>query len=651
MNISLTAVYQWLFSNEKSTRVCLPWVFGFIGKCILVSFCLNISLSTYADETAIQINLGLPKKNVNTQLIQRLKQQLMHYNKKKYIQAFQVFLMNGNVEYAYVVANLAVKKRPDSIFWRKKLVQVALWSNFPKEALQQYIYFIQHNIDAINYQKEALKLAVQLSDYDTQAYILKLQLNNNPNSQALQIALSQALQGQGYPKDALKLLQQISNYQKNNEILKEINHIAQGTDDVLLQLNSAKQIWQANPDKIQSIMTYGEALYLHNQLFAAYKIFQRGEPLPADNTDFWPNYAKLASIIGKTDTLIKAYKYLLYHPSTDHELNAFDTIILINLESFSGLTETAYQDAIYAYSKDHMSNLIPLILSLGQELNKWQELKEFIAQIPLEERIKLEQKPQFYLLLITINGHLGLTIQVHNMWETVMQRWSHVSMVQHSYLWYLLDNNDFIQIQYTLRRWRERLRRRTKSWLVFSAALSSVGDNKTALAIMLQHLTAVNKSYELIIGLSDLLNQDNRNYLSYYLTQKAYHSILKEIQHQPTPLALKQSIKLAQIMQNFASEPFMYQLISQISRDLFKDKEADDQVLNWALKSRRYDLAHYIMAVHKISEQFTQPWMTLTIALLYNDQPTMADLLSHYPNHLPYRDRLMTDCLWLLHDN
>jgi polysaccharide biosynthesis protein PelB len=577
-----------------------------------------------------------PASDKTVELPNDFKLNLIKYNKEDYLLAYNVFIMNGSVNLAFEVASAAVKQRPKSIFWRKKLAQAALWSGHSEVALEQWMYFINNNITPDLYVANALKLSAQLYDYDTQAALIHRQLLKAPEDTQLLLKYSIALQNQGYPKDALRFLKRIPNAENNPAFLEQFDNVAKGLDNPSLQRYYLEQWRKIDGKNLKPAMELAELLYSQGDIAGAYKIYNSMANLPGNKIAFWRSYAAISLLTGQSQSAIDAYKQLLQKDALDSS----SLLQMIRLEEESGQKESAYRFAKTAYQQDKNPLLIPVILSLGEQLLKWQEMRSFLAELPQEEIDKLEAKPEFAIMFINMKVQLGLKAEARRSWLWVFERWPNLTIVQRAYLWFLMDTNELKQLDYTLYRWRGILQSKPDLWFEYAAGLTNIGQYSRSLNVMLRHRKEINVNYSYLVSFANLLAHNNLPYEAYYAGKKAYYLLRKEINEQSGRLSLTQHLFLTELLQEFGPAPLIYNLVLNLSGKLFKDPNVDNQIMAWALSSQSYSLASYIASIHTLYQRHTPPLMTLTLALVYNDRYAMADMLFHYPKILPHRDRV-----------
>jgi hypothetical protein len=280
-----------------------------------------------------------------------------------------------------------------------------------------------------------------------------------------------------------------------------------------------------------------------------------------------------------------------------------------------------------------------MLLGLGETLKKWQELKTFIDKLPPNQLRDLQKKIDTAILIANINAHAGLFEVAYRNWQDIFRRWPNASLAQQSFVWFLIDNDFTAQLQHTLKRWCKLFIEKPALWEVYYSALEAMAEHARALQVMLYHPNKV-VGYEKLATISELFTQTDNDHAAYYTGRKALALLMKQIAKQGHKVTQEQEVILAQLMNKFAPVANTYQVIAHLSQSLFKNKDVDNQVLDWAINQDRYELASYIKKMHDIFGMKTDPGKLLSVALAYNDRTAMGYLLQNYANRLPSQDRV-----------
>lgn len=563
---------------------------------------------------------------------------LKHYNPAIFTLAYDVFVMNANIRFAYRIANAAVNHDPGNIAWREKLAQSALWAGNAEVALDQWMYFIAHHYETKKYMSQALTLAKQVNNFDAQATIYQLLLKESPHDKALLLEYAQVMQKQGFPNRASKMLRAIPNSDVDPQFLEQLIAISKGTDHPKAELQYLQKLTAIDRHAVKPRLEEADILFSQGDLENAFKLYQDvSSQIKPDDTNFWRGYADLALLTANSQEAIIAFKTLMHQGTID----VGSALQLVELQQFNGQKEEALSDARQGFQRFPNDIRFPKqILSLGTDLNKWEEMKHFLDSLPAPMLTELKNTPNYAVLIAITNRHVGLVVEAFQAWKRILDRWPNLTTVQNNYLWYLIDYHELRQLEFLISRSRHVFGLKPELWEAFSNALTNIGDYQGALTIMKQHRELVNKHYDMLLNIVDLFEQNNRSYEAHYLKRRALYLLLNEVAPHPEKLTLKQTLAYAEFVRAFAPASMVYDVMVKLGEKLFVNPTIDEQIIAWALESENYDLARFMIRTHEVANIHTPPWMSLTLALEEGDRDLMEYLLFNSPKILPYRDRV-----------
>lgn len=162
---------------------------------------LRLSLAPAAEHVPV---LALPRRLPAAAHAQERTARLP-YDERLYLLALEVFLANGNLEDALVVARSAVRQRPEDLRWRLHLAQLADWTNRPQLALEQWEAIARRRGLVTDWEQVARR-AQQLNDRRLRLQALEALRQLQPQAQPVQRAWLEALEEAGEPVRALQAL-------------------------------------------------------------------------------------------------------------------------------------------------------------------------------------------------------------------------------------------------------------------------------------------------------------------------------------------------------------------------------------------------------------------------------------------------------------
>ncbi|HEY8606587.1 MAG TPA: tetratricopeptide repeat protein [Noviherbaspirillum sp.] len=131
------------------------------------------------------------------------------FDEEAYLLSFNIFLANRNLADAHRVAASAVRQRPDSAPWRRRLAEVSEWTNAPDDALTHWMAYARLTGDETAW-NNVLRLADSLHDTATLTAAIRHKLAIEPGNAALLDRLLASYETGGEPERALQLLRERS---------------------------------------------------------------------------------------------------------------------------------------------------------------------------------------------------------------------------------------------------------------------------------------------------------------------------------------------------------------------------------------------------------------------------------------------------------
>ncbi|WP_167554535.1 tetratricopeptide repeat protein [Legionella israelensis] len=562
---------------------------------------------------------------------------LTRYEPQLYLLAYNTFLMSGEPSYAFKLAKVAVRHEPQNIEWRKRLAQTSLWTGNAIVALNQWMYFINHQIEPQLYIPKALALAGQLRDYDIQAALLRKLLKVSPGDNALFLKYVKSVQSQGFPLKALNILKKIPAVKKKPHYLQQMAAIANSLDEPELEYHYLSLLSPLQENDLLTQVKQAEILYSKGDLQAAFNHYhQAASEVALNNHEFWKSYGSISLLTGHRDTAVLAYKKLLQ----GHQIDKFHLLLLSDLEEELDMKEMAYAHAKLGFERFHDLQFMKLMLGLESELRRSDELLKYLAGLSAKQMGALENDPNYAPVIANLYWQAGDRLKGWQAWQALLKRWPDNTRIQTEFLWMLVDNNLYQQMEFVLHRWNDILEKKAALWNIYSAMLTALGYYPQALWLMKQHWRQVNNQYSLLLNIADLFTQNNHPFAAYYSQRKAFYLLLNEMMVIKKTPSLSQQLALSELTRRFASAETTYRILIHLSKQLFSEVSVDEQLIAWALEQQRYSIARQMIRRRTLSGKETPPWMMLTLALEENDRQQMQTLLQKAPKQLPYRDRV-----------
>lgn len=242
------------------------------------------------------------------------------FDHELYALSFQVFVANGNLRDALVVARAAVRQVPRDLRWRRKLAQVADWAGQPQLALEQWQAIARAGGRAADW-AEVRSRARALGAHEARLEALRAALAHAPGDPgALQelLAIYEAL---GQPERAIELLRAElaaplpAAAATRRALLESLAAIAEGSGDLEAQraaLAALLREYGAPPEIARRLAWFEYGLGDKEAAYAALAAARpRAQKDVSAHAAFWSDYAQLARATGRGDEALRAWRLLL----------------------------------------------------------------------------------------------------------------------------------------------------------------------------------------------------------------------------------------------------------------------------------------------------------------------------------------------------
>ncbi len=244
-----------------------------------------------------------------------------------YALAYEAFLANRNVADAFEVAAAAVRHAPDDATWRRRLAQVADWSNRPVVALEQWLWLARRSGAESDWTRVE-QVAAGVGDPAAMLEALRVRAARG-GDEALDLRIARLLEDEGDPRAAIAWLEQriaARGVGRSAALLERqiaLQEALGDVDAVLRALDRADA--QAGPDPARS-MRRALLLLDRGELAAAFASLHRlrdpvaALPAPPElprapgdtgRITWWHLYARLAESLQREDEADFAYRLLV----------------------------------------------------------------------------------------------------------------------------------------------------------------------------------------------------------------------------------------------------------------------------------------------------------------------------------------------------
>lgn len=559
---------------------------------------------------------------------------LRPYDAEIYQLAYQVFLANRNLADAYLLAAAAVRQRPRDLTWRRRLAELASWTQRPTVALEQWAYIARHGRDPAA-MDTTLNLARGLHDDEALATLLRLQLARDPDNQALWLDLINAYERLGRPSEAMALLDAQDRRRPRRFLLEQQAHLADGMGEPDLALAALDRLVRRYGPDPAIALQQADILFRRGHLHAALAKLQAArEVVPGDAEAFWQTLGDLAwTLQDDEDALLAARTLYAHGTARETDLERLTTLLR------AAHPREALALAEEGWRKYHKPGFFFTMLDLGMRLEDWRKLASLYEQLSPEETALLEGNSYFWTARAQVDQKLHRWAAASAAYEKALALDPRSVDTRAAYLWLLLDQQDAQALRPALARWAEDAAASPGLWGPYAAGYAFLGEPAKALPFYRRQLPSRRNDYLWLINYADTLEQAGQAQSAYLVRRHAWLTLRRqftETRQAPSPETLRAMATLA--MQEAPGDTAA-RLMAQVAAGK-QDPVGRELVLSWALSRGNADLAR-LWLWRRYADDLSQPrWAQLAIALDSDDREAIERLLRRHATALSIHSRV-----------
>ncbi|KTD25900.1 tetratricopeptide repeat protein [Legionella maceachernii] len=574
----------------------------------------------------------LPEKGDSKQQIV----QMIKYDKAIYDLAYTVYLQSGNPQKAYAVAMAAVKQEPQNKLWRERLAQVAIWSQEPNVALEQYLYSWK-NFNDKNAELKGRDLAKKLHADKTLSEILLFDLNEGKTSVANWHEYIDIMLRLGEINKLLEILEKNRSTIPETLYLDTLATIYKVIDEPVLQLDILKKL-SALVGMRPEIAERMAQLYVNQgNISEAERVMalarQNNSP---KKLSFWGDYSVISFLANKPQDELYGRRQFLKEKKPSMEI--FSRLIEITTKSEPNL---AYQYAKQGIAQ-HPNNyyLASVIFSLMKKEQSI-DFPKFEARMPPSILKLLHYETTFWSAKIDYETQFGDENTVFQTYLDAMNYLPHDPALAADFMYFLIEKNKLALLKQMLPLWQQKLPENQVLWGPYAETYARF-DNRLMTKLILNLFYDQFKQYEnnpyWLILFKDILENSFYDIQSAQVSVYAwpiYLNLLRNQKEPPNYVQLIDYVKLS--MRNAFGDPTAVAL-SMLEK--YENKDVELLMLTWALGHNDIALAKAIYSNYKAKKIEPPLWARLSIALARHDHTAMRDILRDKKAIVSYRDRV-----------
>jgi hypothetical protein len=625
------------------------------------------------------------------------------FDEESYLLSYNVFLAAGNLADARLLAQSAVRQRPDDAAWRKRLAEVSEWSGAPDQALAAWLAYARISGDEAGWDA-VLRLGQGTFNQDALKAVFEHKLQTEPdNPKWLDLWLAQS-DTAGDPQRAIALLEgRLQDGKRSRHYAPErerelglLANIYDRSGDDAKALATLRRAQQEFGPNAHYALLIANQLYRHGKVEEAMAALQEAAATtPAGNGEFWRAHAEVARFLQQDAVARDSYRKLL----SSNQQNENDIANLAALlEDKQPLA--AANLAEFGFSQTGKPAFAVQVLSDRKRAGDWSGAQAFLARLPATALAPLEQDAAFLAARAEIRQFNGDIKGAAADLRAALAIHPGDANVRSDLIWTLIALRDTVALKRALTLWAADADKNALLWGPFAAANMALNRQPDALH-WFRKSGFPKDDYLWLLSYAECLDANNQPDLAWRIRRKAWLELRKpEVLRNANPAQLRdmrdrlaalapmfmqadaanrvlQALLRADVGTLTATAPEEKMaaavdgpaLLQLLERDRDQDRHAaamapnlksmfapaaghdsrDDlrlsasvreAALAYALSADEPDLAH-VWLVTRFTKQLERPlWGELSLMLAAGDRDRLDRLLDDMPDWLPMYERI-----------
>lgn len=549
------------------------------------------------------------------------------YSTSDYTLAFHVFLNDRQVADACGIALAAVRARPHSQLWRRRLARTALWLGHQRLALRALSYLALHGDTAAL--KPAIALASSLSAFTRLTALLALKLRMAPNHHLI-ISMSGIYQLQGHPRHAIALLQWALRTRPRRRYLWEIAVLYQTLGENRREMAILKRYAHRYGPSARDLLAQASLLYLAGHTGAAYHLlYRQRHHIAAQDFAYWHTLGALAWLYQNFPAARQAGT-ILYREGLATRADLVHLVLLSKRRH----PRTAFVMAETGLRRYRRPFFFFAMLSIAEQQGSRRLLiKTFAAVTPAERRM-LMANPYYWTGYARYCALKSDNADAERAYRAALTKFPGDDAIMASYLWFLIDTNHAQELARVLPRWAPWVDHDRTLWTPYGLSYLALNNPRMARPYFLALLRRAPNDPSLLLACADTLQKEGRTGEATQLERRAWDIVATHPRLQAARNALRERARLAY---DLAMAPQAVPLMQRLTTQ--SPSGGRGIIISYALTHSAYPLARLWLLTYP-AHNHRPAWARLTVALAYHDATAIVHLLAADSDVLPRGDRV-----------
>jgi tetratricopeptide (TPR) repeat protein len=557
---------------------------------------------------------------------------------------YDVFLANRNLNDAFLLAQRAVKERPNDAAWRRRYAQVARWLAKPDLALEQWLAAARLGDQAA--WQDVATLAPTTWDAALKVAAMEALVEHGDTSPERIDQLIAAYDNAARPEAAVAVLDRLYSKHREPRFLVRKAEYQRHLGDASGEADTLERLIAAQQGNTPVILRLAANHLERRDSARALAVLARAAPNVTDHdTAFWRLYAQVAAM-RQDDALARiAYrKALLAEKPPNDDLRAYFYLVRDHDAA------EARRIAELAWTL-HRDNLLFLnLLELESLEGAWPTLARRITTLNADDHQALAGEARYWSLRATIWQQTGQPERAIQDYQEAVRLAPGDENYRVGLLWLLIDLRRTDLLQTLIERWTDAGRQGGPLASAMGSALLTLGRPQQALQYYLTELKRLRRTGQepdrlWLFNYAEVLDQAGRrsgDIIRRYLWRDLLRSVHDDPQRfRRLPVEAERAARLAlsETSGDVTAQVFR-RLLEPAGLDATASLQRAELIQSWLLRDQRYDTAAYVQWKLQAARLNTPAYLTMLTALNREDGETAARLLAKQAEAVPIYDRV-----------
>ncbi len=569
------------------------------------------------------------------------------FNQEDFLLAYEALLGGGDLTRAFQVAQKAVQQVPQDGRWRRKLAQVAEWTQHPQVAAQQWRAMFENGDRSPEAVSAVIRFAPFMDNASLALQAWQVRTQNSTLTPAQWADIFQLYESSAEPSTGSLFFEAQFRQKKLPLLLEYAAQMAENAGEDARASDLYLQRTRLLPFSMDMLLRSVVSLVRRDKMREAFELMHRHQAqVPADASEFWVLLGQVAWEQGAYDSAQGAYQNLAKMPSA----TSADWSRLIFLVRQKHPAQAAGL-ALEAFRRIDAQEHLIQALEIYAELRDMQALARTFESLDAKTLTWAQQDTRFLLIRAQFHQRQKMA---HLAWADLrraLQKAPTQTEIVLASLWFLIDEARTDELANALRHYGARAADDPAYWIPFAVANQLLERHSEAVLWYDKEVQRNPSDALVLLNYADALERSQREGMAERVRRHAWRSLkqkypktvdLGNLSMRPELVAL---VRLA--LSNQPGDPGL-QGVRQLAQQLrgVSNQPGDDEqtkvlVLGWAIVQEQYANARDWMWLRYVRHSQSAPplWGEAQTALELKDSPTLSRLLRTNSQGLPIYNR------------